>query len=306
MEHLSANSAYWVNGIEQLQLTLQDRAIQYGDGFFTTILVVDKSVLNWQAHCQRIYNSCETLGFPQTNIEQLSDWLENALQTFFEQNSAKDCVLKIVITRGLGGVGYQMPQQITPNVLFYIKPSPVEITQNQLTAIEPMKIGLCNTLASIGSLAGVKTINRLENVMARTEITAKGYAEGLMLNANNEVICGTQSNLFMVKGNIIFTPKIQQSGVAGTTRFQINKLVQTLGFELKEQVITITDIKQADELFFTNAVRGVQPVKTYVDIESNSELNIEYSIEKTKQIHQAWSNWKIDNAIAITNLKSIT
>mgnify|MGYP000229921302 CR=1 FL=1 len=101
-------AGYWVNGIEQSQLTLQDRAIQYGDGFFTTILVVDKSVLNWQAHCQRIYSSCETLGFPQTNIEQLSDWLKHALQTFFAKNSAKDGVLKIVITRGLGGVGYQM------------------------------------------------------------------------------------------------------------------------------------------------------------------------------------------------------
>jgi len=298
MRQLAAYLGYWVNGIEQSQITLQDRAIQYGDGFFTTILVVDKSVLNWQAHCQRIYNSCETLGFPQTNFQQLSDWLENALQTFFEKNSVRDCVLKIVITRGLGGMGYQMPQQITPNVLFYIKSSPVQIQQNQLTAIEPMTIGLCNILASIGSLAGVKSLNRLENVMARTEIAKKGYAEGLMLNANNEVVCGTQSNLFMIKANSIFTPKIQQSGVAGTTRFQMNKLVQILGFELKEQSLTLADIEQADELFFTNAVRGVQPVKVYLDIE--------YSIEKTKQIHQAWSNWQIDNAVTVTNLKSIT
>ncbi|GAB6069827.1 aminodeoxychorismate lyase [Thiomicrorhabdus hydrogeniphila] len=289
---------YWINGIEQSQLSLQDRAVQYGDGFFTTILVVDKSVLNWQAHCQRIKHSCEVLMFPQPNLDELSDWLKQALNTFFKKNSAKDCVLKIVITRGSGGMGYQMPEQIEPNYLFYIKPSPIQIQRNQLTAIEPMTIGLCNTLASIGSLAGVKSVNRLENVMARTEIAKKGYAEGLMLNANNEVICGTQSNLYMIKSNTIFTPKIQQSGVAGTTRFQINNLVQSLGFEFKEQRLTLVDIEQADEVFFTNAVRGVQPVKAYLDIE--------YSTEQSKKIHQAWSNWQKNNAVAVKNLKSIT
>ena len=72
----------------------------------------------------------------------------------------------------------------------------------------------------------------------------------------------------------------------------------TLGFELKEQSLTLVDIEQADEVFFTNAVRGVQPVKRYLDVC--------YSTEQSNRIHQAWSNWQIDNAVAVTNLKSIT
>ncbi|WP_040725576.1 aminodeoxychorismate lyase [Thiomicrorhabdus sp. Kp2] len=290
-------ATYWVNGLPQEEITLQDRAIQYGDGFFTTILVVNKQILNWASHWERIKNSSQVLGLPLIKLEQLSNWLEIALNDYFEKNDTKDCVLKIIITRGTGGVGYQMPETIGSNCLFYIKPSPIQLNQGELTAIQPMEIGLCKTLASMGSLAGVKSLNRLENVMARTEMAENGYQEGLMLNALNYVVCGTQSNIYLLKDGTVFTPKIKESGVAGTTRFQMNTLVQKLGWKMEEKNILLTQIEQADELFLTNAVRGVQPVKQF--------LNAQYTTVKTEQIHQAWSTWQMENATSVNSFKSM-
>lgn len=294
---MNQQSTYWVNGKLQQELTVQDRSIQYGDGFFTTILVADKQVLNWSAHWQRIKNSSQALDLPLIDIEQLSNWLEVALDDYFEKSALKDCVLKIVITRGVGGIGYQMPNRIETNCLFYIKASPVQIKQKTLPAIASMEIGLCKTLASIGSLAGVKTINRLENVMAKTEMARQGFEEGLMINAQNHIVCATQSNIYLLKGEKIITPQITQSGVAGTTRYSINKLVQNLGWKLQLKDISLADIEQADELFLTNAVRGIQPIQQFL---SNS-----YKTEKTTLIHQAWSNWQMQNATDVNNLKSV-
>lgn len=290
-------ATYWVNGQSKEEITLQDRAIQYGDGFFTTILVVNKQILNWVSHWERIKNSSQVLGLPLIKLEQLSNWLEIALNDYFEKNDTKDCVLKIIITRGTGGVGYQMPETIDSNCLFYIKPSPIQLNQGELTAIQPMVVGLCKTLASMGSLAGVKTLNRLENVMARTEMAESGYQEGLMLNAMHHVVCGTQSNIYLLKADTVFTPKINESGVAGTTRFQMNILLQKLGWKVAEKNISLAEIEQADELFLTNAVRGVQPVKQF--------LNNQYSTLQTEKIHQAWSNWQIENANSVNHFKSI-
>ena len=290
-------ATYWVNGQSQEEITLQDRAIQYGDGFFTTILVVNKQILNWFSHWERIKNSSQVLGLPLIKLEQLSNWLEIALNDYFEKNDTKDCVLKIIITRGTGGIGYQMPETIDSNCLFYIKPSPIQLNLGELTAIQPMAVGLCKTLASIGSLAGVKTLNRLENVMARTEMAESGYQEGLMLNALQHVVCGTQSNIYLLKADTVFTPKINESGVAGTTRFQMNILLKKLGWKVVEKNISLAEIEQTDELFLTNAVRGVQPVKHF--------LNKQYSTMQTEKIHQAWSNWQIENAILANCFKSI-
>ena len=288
----------WVNGQRQDVITLDDRAVQYGDGFFTTILVANKKLLNWSGHWWRIQNSCQLLQLPLIELALLTDWLEAALEDYFKQNAVSNCVLKICFTRGVGGIGYQMPEPIQTNCLFYIKPSAIEMHQGQLTAISPMAIGLCQTQASIGSLAGVKSLNRLENVMARTEMANSGYLEGLMLNAKQQVICATQSNLYIVKGKNVFTPEIVHSGVAGTTAYQINGLLESLGHNVQQKPLNLSDIEQADELFLTNAVKGVQPVKQFLTTQY-------YATTISQQIHQAWSKWQDENALTVNCLKSI-
>lgn len=287
---------FWVNGQAAQHISLQDRAVQYGDGFFTTILVVDNRLLNWNAHWLRIEQSCQALALPSVELEKLSIWIDKALTAYFAENKVTDCVLKIEFTRGEGGVGYQAPDEIHSNCLFYIKPSPITVLDDELSATAAMSVGLCKTQAGIGSFAGIKSLNRLENVMARTEMANLGYVEGLMLNANDQVVCGTQSNFYLIKGDTIYTPKIAISGVRGTTRHQLNHLLEDSSWSLIEQEISLRDVEQADELFFTNAVRGIQPVKQF--------LNIQYGSEQTHKIHQAWSNWQLENGVSASNIKT--
>ena len=278
----------WVNGEPQSTTTIHDRGLQYGDGFFTTILINNKQILNWSAHWRRIKNSCSVLNLPAPDSEQLKAWIAKALLSYLNEKQEQSCVLKILFTRGVGGIGYQMPSETKQTCLFVIKPSPITKIE---TENKPMEAGLSNQLASISGLAGVKSLSRLENVLARTEIVTSGFSEGIMCNYNKQVVCGTQSNVFIIKDKRVITPKLDLSGVEGTTRYQLMSFLPDLGYEVEEAELTLEQLYQDDELFFSNAVRGIQPV--------NKFLNTKFCCGQTKSIHQAWLNWQLKNAINI-------
>ncbi len=284
MSELSVNSL-WLNGKPADKIGLNDRSIQYGDGFFTTILVEDHRVMNWGAHWQRIENSCKALKMPLPDKIQIQQWVQHALVSYFESQQNASCVLKIVISRGEGGKGYAAPEQIQINTLFYIKPHAVN--ENS----QPLKVGLCQTKASINDFAGVKSLNRIENVLARSEVHEKDCDEGIMQNALHEVVCGTQSNLYLIKDGIVITPRIDHSGVAGTCRDQLNLLLINNGWTLEERAVQLDEIEMADELFFTNAVRGVQPTAVFGKTEFKQDLSI--------NISQLWQDWQQQTAIDI-------
>lgn len=278
----------WVNGEPQSTTSLHDRGLQYGDGFFTTLLITQKKILNWPAHWRRIEHSCKALNFPVPDSEQLKSWIAQALLSYLNEKQERNCVLKILFTRGEGGIGYQAPSKVKLNCLFVMKPSPIVSIEIEN---QPMEAGLCNHLASISGLAGIKSLNRLENVLARSEIVTNGFSEGIMINHNKQIACGTQSNVFIIKDKRVITPKLDLSGVEGTTRYQLMSLLPDLGFQVEEAELTLEQLHQADEVFFTNAVRGIQPV--------NKFLNTTFCCEQTKLIHQAWLSWQLKNAINI-------
>jgi len=284
----------WVNGMPQTMLPVSDRSVHYGDGFFTTILVQNKQLLNWSGHWQRIENSSLRLKLPLIEKLTLQAWITKALMTYFQENKSDNCVVKIIISRGSGGIGYQAPEKIELQCCFIIKPSPnSSFTSGDNDAIETT---VCQVKASISEFAGLKTLNRLENVMARTEITNQGYFEGIMLNHNQQVISGTQSNIFIIKDKTIFTPFMNVSGVEGTTRNQLLTLLPGLGYQVKECLLDLDEIYQADELFFCNAVRGILPVSKLT--------STKYTIKQVNGIQQAWLKWQNENAIPIHSLKT--
>ncbi|WP_158660969.1 aminodeoxychorismate lyase [Thiomicrorhabdus sp. Milos-T2] len=288
----------WVNGESVKSLSIHDRGLQYGDGFFTTILVRNQQLLNWPAHWRRIEKSSQALFLPTLDKSLLQSWIRSALSEYFQANSQSDCVLKLMVTRGTGGMGYQMPEEIHPNCIFLIKPAPNFIQQEFLATNEPIESMVSINQASSSSqpgLVGLKSLNRLENVLARTEVTQHGFDEGIMLNCLNNAVCGTQSNLFIIKAKSVFTPKLDVSGVEGTTRYQLLFLLETLGYDVQQVDLKIEDILQADELFFSNAVRGIQPVKRL--------LESQFELQQTQKIHQAWLNWQQQNATPIAQLK---
>jgi 4-amino-4-deoxychorismate lyase len=290
-----------INGSLIDSLSVRDRGLQYGDGFFTTMLVTGDQLLNWPGHWRRVQQAGSRLQFPVMDEQELFTQVKQAIAVFNYTKSTIDSnkVVKIIFTRGVGGVGYQMPETPLISTILQVTLAPVQIEREAETHLpifakpQAIELGLCETLCGIQpQLAGLKHLNRLENVLARSEIARKGLAEGLMLNAYQQVIGGTQSNLFLIKDNRLITPQLTESGVEGTTRYQLSQLADSLGLVWQESTLLITDLIQADELFLANAVRGIMPVNLF-----NQR---KYSIIKTLEIHQAWSNWQRENAMSLS------
>lgn len=291
MSGSSVQLSSWVNGQPADNISLNDRALQYGDGFFTTIAIYNNAVLNWDAHWWRIEQSCHALMLPLPDRTMLEKSMAMASTQFLTSNSVDNAILKMVFTRGEGGKGYQAPETTRTNTLFYFKLDNDIIGVNPDASNSTLKAGVIDHKASINGLHGIKTLNRLENVLGRTEMAQNGYDEAVMLNLLGEVVCGTQSNLFLVNDKTITTPRLDKSGVAGTCRYQLLKLFEAMGFECIEKTLYLQDVEEAQELFFTNALRGVQPVAQFDD----KQLDFDSS----KTIQQAWNQWQLDNATCL-------
>ncbi len=278
----------WVDGQEQNLLEVLDRAVQYGDGFFTTMLSAEGQLYNWSAHWRRLSESASRLGFPEMEEQSVLQQLAQALT-----GNERPVVVKVIVSRGLGGIGYQPPVEAKPRIIIQVSPHPLYKKTADMTEMHPaMAVTLCKSVCAINpQLAGIKHLNRLENVLARAELIGTEFAEGIMLNARQQVISATQSNVFLIKGQQLVTPKLIDSGVEGTTRYQLRFLVESLGLEWIEREVALEEIRDADELFLSNAVRGIMPVKEF--------MNTKFAVERVVEIQQAWLEWQQNNAIRI-------
>jgi len=182
---------FLINGELNETLSAQDRGLHYGDGVFETIAVNKGNLLCWDKHYERLQFGCQILDFACPAKELLQNEAQQVI------SDAKE-VLKIILTRGAGGRGYNPPKQITPTRIVANYPWP-DYSDKQVK--EGVKVRICDfRLGFNPKLAGIKHLNRLEQVLARNEWTDMGIAEGLMLDQNDNIIEGTMSNIFMVQG----------------------------------------------------------------------------------------------------------
>ena len=243
-----------INGKLQHNIPVTDRGLQYGDGLFETIEVLNGQLIFFKEHYQRLILGCKTLLLPEPDFDLLT---HEALQL------SRDCqhgVLKIILTRGTGGRGYRQPDIINPTRLLSLHPFPDYPSSFQSQGINAIfctqRLGLNPTLA------GLKHLNRLEQVLARSEWSTPTIQEGLMLDINDYVIEGTMSNVFFVKNKILYTPTLAQSGIAGIIRDFIIKTADKLELQCKQSTFTKAQLLKADELFVTNSIIGIWAIKT--------------------------------------------
>lgn len=282
----------WLNGELCDQALVNDRGLFYGDGFFTTLLCYDQTPLNWVAHWQRLEHSAQRLNFSPLDQTLLIDDIKRALA---QCSPLGFSIIKIVITRGIGGRGYASPKPMQLHRLVYLMPLPpglVVSAQATLACMPQINAVVCQTPASINSqLAGIKHLNRLENVLARDEALDSGADDGVMLNQFGFLVGSTQANLVLIRQVdsqlMAYTPKSNLSGVAGTCLAGLKSL--SLGLTWQEQDLTYTDLAQSDAVFVCNAVRGVQAV--YELRNAPQEALIRYQTDLIKPIHQAWWSW---------------
>jgi 4-amino-4-deoxychorismate lyase len=239
-----------INGAPGDSIGLNDRGLHYGDGLFETIAVRSGSCRFLDMHFQRLKQGCARLKIPVPDERILQIELRQLSQSF------EHAVAKIVLTRGEGPRGYRLPDTCIPTRIVGI-----EQTTPQQYPEAGVAVRFCTTLISRNPLfAGLKTLNRLEQVMARAECNDAGVAEGLMFNDRDEVICGTMTNVFLASKGILYTPSLKECGVNGIMRQQVIAVAASKGIEVQEASLTKDDLNSADEIFLTNALIGLWPV----------------------------------------------
>jgi 4-amino-4-deoxychorismate lyase len=247
---------FLVNGKTSATVDLTDRGFQYGDGLFETITVINQQPIFLERHLQRLQAGCQTLLIPYPGTKMIAAEI-NALCKHAPLSGK--AVLKLIITRGIGGRGYRQPDLIQPTRVIGLHSSPdyPDSYPNQGVVAR-----FCDTRLGLHPvLAGLKHLNRLEQVLARAEWCDTAIQEGIMLDCNDHVIEGTMSNLFYSKNNVLYTAKLVQSGVAGIMRGVIMAIAAQQKLTVIEHYFDKAALLAADEIFFSNAVIGIWPVK---------------------------------------------
>ena len=228
-------------------ISVDDRGLNYGDGLFETMLLQQGSIRFFHAHLGRLRQSCERLAMRYPGDEVL-DKDVSALT-----KDVRDGVVKILLTRGSGGRGYRPAKDSAPTRIVTLHARPDPKTE--------IKAQWCSTrLSRNPALAGMKHTNRLEQVLAAAELIDSWIDEGLMLDLEGEVVCGTSSNVFIVRHGELMTPDLRYCGVRGIMRAQVLRTAHSLGIAFHEEPLYPHDIEAASELFVTNAVRGIRAV----------------------------------------------
>ena len=245
------NHYSFLNGQPAISITAFDRGLFYGQGLFETMRVQRGEIPLWSFHLSRLQNGSARLKLP-VDSERIVQYRDQLLLA-----APEDGVLKLVVTAGEGGRGYAAPEKMQLNYLLQWSPLPEQQSEVESgVSLSGISLWVCDQrLADSPSLAGMKHLNRLEQVLARAEQPMDRYPEGLMLDSSGSAIEGISSNLFCRHGEKWFTPILNHCGVAGVMReYLISQ------YPVIQKRISLQELASMDELFVCNAVRGIWPV----------------------------------------------
>lgn len=242
-----------VNGAECTQVSATDRGLLYGDGLFETIAVHEGRPCRWDAHISRLRLGAERLDIPCPDESLLRCECQAVV------GGTARCIIKLILTRGAGGRGYRPPAEPRPTRILTRHPWPDYPGDWSYSGVS---VGVCRTrLSEQPILAGIKHLNRLDQVLARSEWDDPTRAEGLMCDRRGRVICGTMSNLFVFTLDGLATPRLDSCGIAGTVRDLVLRACPRFGIAATERHLGLSDLVGAQGLFLTNALIGVWPVR---------------------------------------------
>ena len=239
-------------------ISIMDRGLNYGDGLFETIAIRSGRLRLLDYHLDRLTNGLIRLGFQQNvDISVLSQRLQRSAA------GTENGIAKLIVTRGCGPRGYQAPEQPQPAVI-------IDTEKTRMPGPEFWRQGVrvryCETPISLNpALAGLKSLNRLDQVLARQEWHDSQIAEGLMLDPRGRVVSGTRSNLFVVTKGILHTARLDESGVHGVMRRLVMELANSSDRVCRESDLTREMLAEADEIFITNSQFGIWPVRQLED-----------------------------------------
>jgi 4-amino-4-deoxychorismate lyase len=243
------NALVLVNGTADGSVSALDRGLAYGDGLFETIRFVRGAAPLWERHVARLREGCGRLGLPMPDPSLLA---AEALQV---AQGMPDAVVKLVLTRGIGERGYAPPRDVHVTRIVAGFPMPVP---DAGWYDHGVRVRCCALrLAQQPRLAGIKHLNRLEQVLARGEWNDPDVVEGLLFDDANNLISATAANVFVVVEGTLTTPPIETCGVAGVLRAELLSRWP----DATVRTIAKNELMAVEEMFLTSSVRGVMPVR---------------------------------------------
>jgi 4-amino-4-deoxychorismate lyase len=241
-----------INGLLQDHCSVQDRGLQYGDGLFETISCLRGEPRWFGRHLARLALGCARLGLPMPDEALLRSEVRTVL------GAAPRAMVKVILTRGVGTMrGYRPTGDETPTRI-------VSAHEWTVRDVPEFRVGLSSVpLGLNASLAGLKHLNRLEQVMAQREAARQGWDEALMCSTAGELVSGSMSNLFVCLEGEWLTAPLTHCGVAGVVREMILERAPRLGLKVRIASLSAQDLAGAKALFLTNVRMGLQPVHWY-------------------------------------------
>lgn len=240
---------------ENAKISVFDHGLLYGDGVFEGIRFYNGRVFRLEEHIDRLYDSARAICL-KVPLDK-ADMTEALLETI-RQNDLKDGYVRLVVTRGSGDLG--LNPSLCPRATTFIIASKITLYAEECYR-DGLTVATCATRRiPHGALSPmVKSLNYLNNVMAKIEAQIAGAGEGLMLNEQGYVAECTGDNIFTVKNGALFTPPISSGALAGVTRGVVFEIARELGLSLTDPNMTRYDIYTADECFLTGTAAEIIP-----------------------------------------------
>ncbi|OYX11171.1 MAG: 2-keto-4-methylthiobutyrate aminotransferase [Rhizobiales bacterium 32-66-8] len=238
---------YWLNGklvpAEAAVLSPTDRGFTLGDGLFETLRVVDGAVLRVEAHLARLAAGAQVLALPLAGLN-----LAAALTAVVAANHVETGVVRLTVSRGSGPRGVLPPVEPHPTVL-------IGATALVAPASAPVRLMTCTVTRrnEMSPLSRIKSLNYLDNILARQEAAARGLDDALLLNTRGQVAEASYANLFAVREGTLVTPPVADGALPGIMRAEILRL------GAREETLTPRDLAGAEEVFLSTSL-GLRPV----------------------------------------------
>jgi 4-amino-4-deoxychorismate lyase len=235
-------------------VSVLERGLHYGDGLFETIACEGGRPRLLERHLRRLVSGCERLGFVAADTAALAcEVRELAAGT-------TRAVVKLLLTRGVSlargyaPVGSERATRIALRYAWQAE-DPARCAQGVRVRLATLRLG------ENPALAGIKHCNRLEQVLARRECSDPTIGEAIMFSSSGALVSGTMSNVFLVRESKLLTPRVDRCGVAGVMRGVVMEIAATAGLTVEERRLEQADLAAAEELFLTNSLVGIRPVR---------------------------------------------
>lgn len=286
MTFFSSIDGEFVSSETRAELLLQDRGLAYGHGLFETMGLYQTQMPLLQQHLQRLVTDARKLG-----IDLSFGAVETCVNAFIaalREEDVENAVVKVILTAGAGGRGYQTPAELQPHIVCISSPLPDNLEHQRRNGIN---LWCCRYQLPLNThVAGIKHLNRLDQIFARKECDSAGYDDGVMFATDGSLIETTSANIFIKTATGWATPALDNAGVNGVMRtLLLQEIFPAMELPVCTRPITADELWCCNESFICNAVRGIVPVLSITDSCEQTKLNLALGVE-TKRLQSRLDN----------------